>query len=99
MEITFATKKLHKQCNERKSMIRAHGPQRSKKLMIVLASLRAASDLGTYAPPYSPPHRCHELTGNMKGLISLDLDHPYRLIVKPINDPLPERLEGGLDWN
>jgi len=98
MEITFATKKLSKQCNERKSMIRAHGPQRSKKLMIVLTSLRAASDLGVFAPPYSSPNRCHELTGNMKGLIILDLDHPYRLIIKPVNDPVPVRPEGGLDW-
>ena len=98
MEITFATNKLRKQCNESKAMIKAHGPQRSRKLMIVMTSLRAASNLGIFAPPYSPPHRCHELTGNMKGLMSLDLDHPYRLIIKPVNDPLPEHPEGGLDW-
>lgn len=99
MEITFANKKLCKQCNESKAMIKAHGSQRSKKLMIVMTSLRAVSNLGIFAPPYSPPHRCHELTGNMKGLISLDLDHPYRLIIKPVNDPKSERPEGGLDWD
>lgn len=98
MEITFANKKLRKQCNESKAMIKAHGTQRSHKLKIVLVSLRAAPNFGIFAPPYSPPHRCHELTGNMKGLISLDLDHPYRLIIKPVNDPKPERAEGGLDW-
>jgi plasmid maintenance system killer protein len=99
MEITFATNKLRKQCNESKTMIKAHGSQRAKKLMIIMTSLRAVANLGLFAPPYSPPHRCHELTGNMKGLISLDLDHPYRLIIKPVNDPKPERPEGGLDWS
>lgn len=99
MEITFANNKLRKQCNESKVMIKAYGSQRSRKLKIVLASLRAALNFGIFAPPYSPPHRCHELTGNMKGLISLDLGHPYRLIIKPVNDPKPVCPEGGLDWN
>ena len=98
MDITFSTKKLGKQLNESKAMIRAFGPKRAKKLMLVLTSLRAAPNLGIYSPPYSPPHRCHELTGNLKGVISLDLDHPYRLLIKPMNIPLPVRDEGGLDW-
>ncbi|NOY16048.1 MAG: killer suppression protein, partial [Gammaproteobacteria bacterium] len=40
-----------------------------------------------------------ELTGNRKGTLSLDLDGPYRLIIQPMNNPLPERPEGGLDWH
>jgi len=28
----------------------------------------------------------------------MDLDHPYRLIIRPNHDPLPMREEGGLDW-
>ncbi len=99
MQITFATKKLMKQLNESKTMIRAHGSKRSKKLMIVLTSLNAAHNLGIFAPPYSPPHRCHELVGNLKGLLSVDLDHPYRLLIKSMNNPLPMREEGGLDWS
>lgn len=99
MEITFATKKLKKQLNENKTMIKVHGPGRSRKLRVVLTSLSAADNLGVFAPPYSPPHRCHELTGNHKGVLSVDLDHPYRLLIKPINDPLPMRKEGGLDWS
>lgn len=99
MEITFATKKLMKQLNESKTMVRVHGPQTAKRLQIILASLRAAPSLGIFAPPYSPPHRCHELTGNLKGVLSLDLVHPFRLLFKPLNNPLPEREEGGLDWS
>ena len=99
MEITFATKKLGKQLNESKAMITVHGPKRAKKLMIVMASLHAAPNLGIFAPPYSPPNRCHELTGNFKGVLSVDLNHPYRLLFRPANNPVPMRAEGGLDWS
>lgn len=98
MDIDFATKKLRKELNEEKAMMQAHGVPRSKRLRIIMTSLSAAPSLETFAPPMSPPHRCHELTGNLKGQLSLDLDHPYRLIFRPDHDPLPLREEGGLDW-
>ncbi len=31
--------------------------------------------------------------------LSLDLDGPYRLLVKPAHDPVPRRPDGGLDWS
>lgn len=98
MNITFGTASLRKQLNDEKAMIKAHGPLRTKKLKIALAQLRAAPNLGTFAPPMSPPHRCHELTGNRKGQLTVDLDHPYRLVFEPGHNPLPQRPEGGLDW-
>ncbi len=99
MDITFSSKKLKKQLSEQKAMIKQHGPRRSKLLMKTLTRLRAAPHLGVFAPPYSPPHRCHELKGNKKGQFSVDLDHPYRLLFKPINDPLLTLPTGGLDWS
>ncbi len=99
MDIKFATKKLEKELNEEKAMMRAHGAIRAKRLRVVLASMRAAPSLGAFGPPMSPPHRCHELTGDRKGQLSMDLDHPYRLLFQPTHDPLPIRKEGGLDWN
>jgi plasmid maintenance system killer protein len=98
MDITFATTKLKKQLNEEKEMVRVHGPKRAKILKIVLAQLRAAPNLGIFAPPMSPPYRCHELVGNLKGQLTMDLDHPYRLMFEPNHDSLPQRAEGGLDW-
>lgn len=98
MDITFVSQKLRKELSEEKVMIKAHGPIRIKKLKIVLTQMRAAPTLGTFAPPMSPPHRCHELTGNRKGQLTVDLDHPYRLVFRPTHDPLPTRPEGGLDW-
>jgi len=98
MDITFSSKKLQKQLSEAKVMVKIHGPRRSALLKVIMTQLRASPNLGVFAPPYSPPHRCHELKGDKKGLLSVDLDHPYRLLFKPINDPLPTRPEGGLDW-
>ncbi len=99
MDITFASTKLRKEMNEAKSMVRTYGPRQAKVLQIVLASLRAAGNLAIFAPPYSPPHRCHELTGNLKGQLSMDLVHPYRLLFEVANDPVPLRQQGGLDWS
>ncbi len=45
-----------------------------------------------------PPARCHELKDDRKGQLSVDLDHPYRLLFVPANDPVPYTPEGGLDW-
>jgi proteic killer suppression protein len=45
-----------------------------------------------------PPARCHELTGDRAGQLSVDLDHPYRLLFVVGNNPRPERESGGLDW-
>jgi proteic killer suppression protein len=99
MNIIFATTALSKQLNVEREMVKTHGTLRAKKLKVLLTSLRAATNLGIFAPPMSPPHRCHELTGNLKGQLSVDLDHPYRLLFRPSHEPLPMRPEGGLDWN
>ncbi len=98
LSIEFASKKLARKFNSEKALLKAFGKNRAKRVAIVMTSLRASPNLGIFAPPYSPPHRCHELTGNLKGKLSLDLDGPYRLIIEPTNDPLPTRDDGGLDW-
>lgn len=65
-----------------------------------MKELRAARCLMDFWPPKSPPGRCHELTaGQRYGQLSLDLDHPYRLIFVPNHDPIPRRSDGGLDWS
>ena len=44
------------------------------------------------------PGRCHELTGDRKGTLSIDLDGPYRLIFEPAENPPPVKTDGGLAW-
>ena len=99
MDIQFADRKLEKECNEQRLLQRRHGPVRAKLLMTRLSVLRAAKVLSDLGPPYRGPMRCHELTGDRKGQLSIDLDHPYRLIFVSDHDPPPVRAEGGLDWS
>jgi len=37
--------------------------------------------------------------GKRKGQLSVDLEHPYRLVFEPANEPCPRLLDGGLDWS
>lgn len=99
MNIVFKTTKLRKECNEEKRMMRVHGPRRAKVLKLRLAQLKAAETLSILGPPYKGPGRCHELVGEMAGLLSVDLDGPYRLIFAPADDPPAKREDGGLDWS
>lgn len=99
LEIEFANRKLAKQFNSHKALVKAFGAIRAKRIEIVMTSLRAAPNLGIFHPPYSPPHRCHELKGNLKGKLSLDLDGPYRLLIEPAMDSIPTLEDGGLDWS
>jgi len=97
MVILFKTTKLEKLCNDEKLMIKRLGPQRSKLLKRRLAELRAANvleDLQCF-----PRTRCHELLHNRKGQLSVDLDHPYRLIFEPANNPIPKKPDGEFDWS
>jgi len=96
MQITFRTKKLQKHCSEEKEAIKAFGSNRARKLMRRLLELNAANDLSQI--PKTPPPRCHELTGNLKGQLSVDLEHPWRLLFVPAHDPIPQTEDGGLDW-
>jgi proteic killer suppression protein len=76
-------------------MLRKYGTVRAKKLQLRLKTLRSAEAL---ADLRSLPGRCHELRGDLAGHLSLDLDHPYRLLFRPAEVTLPGP-GGGLDWS
>lgn len=76
-------------------LVRKHGSLRAKRIGQRLDDLRAANVLEEMR---SIPGRCHELKGTRSGQLSLDLDHPYRLIFEPANHPVPRKDDGGLDW-
>lgn len=97
MDVYFKTKKMQKACVSMNRMIAEFGEKRAKKLGQRLTELDAAENLDQMSR--LPPARCHELTGNLKGVLSLDLDHPYRLLILPANDPVPRKPDGGLDWS
>lgn len=102
MEISFISKKLEKEFNEGTRLVKVHGPRRAKKIRIRLAELQAAITLYDFWPPKRGLSRCHELAvGDRKGKfhLTVDLDHPYRLLFIPANDPIPTHADGGLDWS
>lgn len=96
MVIYFHTSKLQKLCSTERAAVQKFGPASAKKLMQRLQELDAAESLADIARV--PPPRCHELTGNRKEQLSVDLQHPYRLLFIPANDPVPKTADGGLDW-
>jgi len=83
-------------CNSQKEATKKFGSKMANKLMQRLNELQAATTLQDIS--YLPPSRCHELTGPHKGKFSVDLEHPYRLLFIPANNPVPIKSSGGLDW-
>jgi len=96
MLIYFHTSKLQKICNTEREAVKKLGPRCARKLMQRLQELDAAECLADISRV--PPPRCHELTGNRNEQLSVDLQHPYRLLFIPANDPVPQTADGGLDW-
>ncbi|MCP4401749.1 MAG: killer suppression protein [bacterium] len=95
MDIVFKTKKLQKICNNYKLLQKEFGQEQAKKIRLRLDDLRAAECLLDISP--FPPSRRHELVGNMKGKFSVDVKHPYRLILEPVTQPPPLKDDGGID--
>ena len=80
LEVSFDDADLAKTYRNEREMLRKYGAVRAKKLQQRLKTLRAAE---TLADMRTLPGRCHELHGDLAGHLSLDLDHPYRLLFRP----------------
>jgi proteic killer suppression protein len=95
VDILFKERKLQKQCNQQAALVRAHGGRRAQ---LIRARLDALYEAACLEDLRNVPGRLHELKGNRKGQLSLDLDHPYRLILVPDHSPVPSTEDGGMDW-
>jgi proteic killer suppression protein len=95
VEVLFDDERLRDDCNEERALIRRFNRQRAKLIRRRLDDLHAAPNLETMR---LLPGRCHELTGDRKGQLSIDLDGPYRLIIRPVDNPIPRKPDGGLSW-
>jgi len=95
LNILFQTKKFQKECNDFKRLQKKYGQRSAKLIRRRLDDLRAAEVLADIG--HLPPARCHELGGDRNGQLAVDLDHPYRLIFEPANDPIPRKQDHGLD--
>lgn len=99
MLIYYKTTKLKKLLTFEKEMRKKYGEKQTRKIKARMATFRAANALADLRPAGSPPERCHELTQDRAGQLSVDLDHPYRLLFEPFEKPDPELPDGGLDWD
>src|SRR5258708_34937620 len=96
MEVTFARTKEQKLCNSASKLRSEYGPRMAGLIQERLASLAAADNLEVMR---TLPGRCHELTGDLRGHLAIDLVQPVRLVFKPADDPLPKLEGGGLNWS
>lgn len=94
MEVLFEDDDLAGTFRNPRELRKKHGAVRAKKIEQRLKHLAAVE---TLADMRFMPGRCHELRGDRAGQLSLDLDHPYRLLFRPADDPAPGP-GGGLDW-
>jgi proteic killer suppression protein len=96
MDIMFISRKLEKEFNTHRKLVRSYGPKRAKLIERRMNALRAADSLDDMR---LLPGRCHELRENRSGQLAVSLDGPYRLVFEPANDPIPTLPDGGLDWS
>jgi plasmid maintenance system killer protein len=96
MLLSFKSKKFEKECNDLKLLTRAWGAEQAKLIARRLTELAVADNLATLRT--LPQARAHELKGNREEQISLDVKHPYRLIIIHDYDEPPRRKDGGLEW-
>lgn len=97
MDIIYSKRKLHKTLTHQRRLIKKYGAEQAQVIRRRLDELRDANTLADFRDNASA--RCHELKGNRAGQLSLDLRHPYRLIIIPADDPIPLKDDGGLDWS
>ena len=95
MIVSFSDKTLKKVANNDRKLVRKYGQRRADLIKRRLDALRAAETLEDVR---YVPGRFHELTGDRKGQWACDLDHPYRLVFVPHEDPIPTDEDGKYIW-
>jgi plasmid maintenance system killer protein len=83
-------KKLRAALKDEALLKSRYGVELAKKLKLRVGALEAALSLADFWPPFSLPERVHELKGNLKGVFSMDLIHPQRLLFRPLEDSPPD---------
>jgi proteic killer suppression protein len=96
VDIIFRTTRLLHECTDQRIAQKRYGYNQAKLLRRRLDELKAAETLAVVRA--LPQTRCHELTADRAGQLSVDLQHPYRLIFRPAHEPAPAKPDGGLDW-
>src|SRR5699024_6263716 len=95
MKITFKTKQLQKLANNYERCQKKMGQRRTDLLNKRLGDLNNANTLEDVR---YLPGKYHELKGDRKGEWACNLDHPYRLVFEPHENPIPTNKDGQYIW-
>jgi len=95
MEINYANNKLQKELTDDKELCKNYGTL-AKKIKQRLTELASAENLAVISP--LRPQRCHELKGDKKGQLTVDINENWRLFFIPDHNPIPTKDDGGLNW-
>jgi plasmid maintenance system killer protein len=95
VEISYKSRRLEKQLTDPKEMVKSFG-QKAIKIKQRLKNLKDADNLGIMRTILAA--RCHELTGDHKGELAVDVSGNYRMIFEPLHDPIPKKDDSGLNW-
>lgn len=96
MNITFRNRQLNNLCDDFARLVNKFGKRNAKLITQRLSQLRAMPNLALARK--LPQLRCHELTGDRKGELAIDVEHPFRLVFRVNQEPAPKKRDGGLDW-
>jgi plasmid maintenance system killer protein len=95
VEISYKSRKLEKQLTDPRELARSFG-QLAGKIKMRLKNLKDVDNLAMMRTIAAA--RCHELSGNRKGELAVDVSGNYRMIFRPLHDPMPKKEDGGLNW-
>lgn len=95
MKIRYKSQKLKKQLTDPKKMSKTFGvmAKNINQRMKDLSGVETLADMRLL-----PAARCHELKGDKEGSLAVNVSGNYRLIFEPDYNSLPEKDDGGLNW-
>ncbi|MDD5432498.1 MAG: type II toxin-antitoxin system RelE/ParE family toxin [Candidatus Omnitrophica bacterium] len=86
MDVQFKNSKMKKIFEDHKLLTREYGAQQSKEIIQRINEFISAENL--YDISKIPQARLHSLAGNLNSLWSVDIKHPYRMLIELLNgDP------------
>lgn len=95
MEVYFASPKLAGLLQSSRACTREFGAENAKSIAQRLQNLEFATNLEGLA---SIERSLHELRAERAGQLALRLRGGLRMILIPMEDPPPRKLDGGLNW-
>ena len=96
MELSFKNSKLAKVLTSEREILRHYGSDNGRRIARRLQNIADAATIEELSK--LPQTRVHQLTGDRHEQFSVDVKHPYRLILVNNHEEAPRKADGGLDW-